>query len=376
VGKARPRTGQCRGCLGWGLLVQPPYCSPCHQWRSKKYHQPGACRRCGRAWLVNGDGLCPPCIAEIQQSDAAWCFNPSPEPRPVQLVFILPGLRLPHRMPFGSYRARSDGRFHPPPWARAQLLAEVLDDPRFCPPVMDGQLPLFEARRTLTVADASKIRDRVLASWDRAEPVLAAYAAEHKYGQWWQLTMTAVLRLALAVREADGKLLVDDAVLDVLPRFSGAAAEIVRRAHLLDAACDRVPRPRGSRHRVGAGPRSCQTCGAWGTRRRCQACQQWEASGGYRPGTCQRCGQPEVPLRGGRCRACLVHIREHGPAVVHQPWVQLWSLFRVRACREDLPGGRVRASRRSRQRCRRTASTRPSRCCSPCAATGAQSSTL
>lgn len=324
MGKARPRPGQCRGCLGWGMLAQPPYCSPCHQWRSKKYHQPGACRRCGRSWLVNADGLCPPCIAEVQQSDAAWYFSPAPEPRPVQLVFILAGLRLPHRMPFGSYRARSDGRFHPPQWARAQLPAEVLDDPRFCPPVMAGQLPLFGTRRTLTVADARKIRDRVLDGWDQAEPVLAAYAAEHEYGQWWQLTMTSVLRLALAVREADGKPLIDDAVLDVLPRFAGAAAEILRRAYLLDAACDRVPGPRGIRHRVGPGPRSCQACGAWGTRRRCQACQEWEASGGYEPGTCQRCGQPDVPLRGGRCRACLIHIREHGPAAVHQSWVQLW----------------------------------------------------
>jgi integrase len=206
------------------MLAQPPYCSPCHQWRSKKYHQPGACRRCGRAWLVNADGLCPPCITEIQQSDAAWYFSPAPAPRPVQLAFILPGLRLPHRMPFGSYRARSDGRFHPPPWARAQLPAEGLDDPRFCPPVMARQLPLFGPRRTLVVADARKIRDRVLAGWDQAEPVLAAYAAEHEYGQAWQQTMSAVLRLALAVREADGKLLVDDAVLDVLPRFSRADA--------------------------------------------------------------------------------------------------------------------------------------------------------
>lgn len=86
-------------------------------------------------------------------------------------------------MPDGSYRARSDGRFHPPPWARAQLPPEVLDDPRFCPPVMAGQLPLFEARRTLTVGDARNIRDRVPAGWDQAEPVLAAYAAEHEYGQ-------------------------------------------------------------------------------------------------------------------------------------------------------------------------------------------------
>jgi hypothetical protein len=100
-------------------------------------------------------------------------------------------------------------------------------------------------------------------------------------------------------------------------------AEILRRAGLLDAACGRMAGPRGVRHRVGAGPRSCQTCGAWGTRRRCQTCQQWEASG-YQPGTCQRCGQPDVPLRGGRCRACLIHIREHGTAAVGQSWIQLW----------------------------------------------------
>ena len=168
------------------LLAVPPVAS-------KKYHQPGACRRCARIWLVNADSLCPPCITEIQQSDAAWYFSPAPAPRPVQLVFILPGLRLPHRTPFGSYRAFSDGRFHPP-WARAQIPAEVLNDPRFCPPALAGQLPLLETRPTLTVADARNIRNRVLAGWDQAEPALAAYAAEHEYGQAWQQTMSAVLR--------------------------------------------------------------------------------------------------------------------------------------------------------------------------------------
>ena len=41
-----------------------------------------------------------------------------------------------------------------------------------------------------------------LADWDQAEPLLAAYAAEHEYGQWWQLTMTAVPRLVLAAGKA------------------------------------------------------------------------------------------------------------------------------------------------------------------------------
>lgn len=39
---------------------------------------------------------------------------------------------------------------------------------------------------------------------------------------------------------------------------------------------------------------------------------------------CQRCGQPDVPLRGGCCRACLIHVREQGSATADQPWVQLW----------------------------------------------------
>jgi hypothetical protein len=279
------------------MLAQPPYCSPCHQWRSQKHHQQGACRRCGRVWLVNADGLCRPCIGEIQESDAAWYFDPATQPRPVQLVLILPGLRLPPRMPFGSYRARSDGRFHPPLWARAQRPAELADDPRFCPSAVAGQLPLFQYHRTLAVGDAHKIQDRVLAGHSMMEPVAAAYAAQHEYGKVWRLTMDAVLRLALAVREADGKLLVDEAVLDALPRFAGAAAEILRRAGLLDPVCSRSPGPRGSRHRVGPGPRSCQTCGAWGTRRRCQACQEWETSGGYQPGTCLRCGLSDAKTR-------------------------------------------------------------------------------
>jgi hypothetical protein len=91
--------------------------------------------------------MCRPCIGEIQESDAAWYFDPPPQLRPVRLMFILPGLRLPPRLPFGSYRARSDGRFHPPPWARAQLPADVLNDPWFCPPVMAGPVTVAAVSR-------------------------------------------------------------------------------------------------------------------------------------------------------------------------------------------------------------------------------------
>lgn len=324
MGKPRRRTGQCHGCLGWGILAQPPYCGPCHQWRSKKRNVPGTCRRCHRSWLVNVDGLCGPCVAAVKESDAAWYFSPAPGPRPVQLELIVPGLRLPPRMPFGSYRARSDGRFHPPSWARAQVAAGPSDDPRVCPPAAAGQLALFRPRRTLALEDEARIRDRPLAGEDIVAPALDAYAAEHGYGQSWQHEARAALRLALAARDADGRLVVDDDALGDLPRFAGAAAEILRRAALLDPACQRAPGPRGPQARVGPGPRSCESCGSWGTRRKCEGCRGWEAYGGHRPGTCGRCGQPGVPLREGRCRACLVHVREHGPLTAAQPWVQLW----------------------------------------------------
>lgn len=71
-------------------------------------------------------------------------------------------------------------------WARAQLPAEVLDDPRVCPPTAAGQLPLFEAPRTLSFADARRIRDRVLAGQAEAGPVLAAYAAQHGHRDQWR----------------------------------------------------------------------------------------------------------------------------------------------------------------------------------------------
>ncbi len=166
-------------------------------------------------------------------------------------------------------------------------------------------------------------------------PATASWAAGIRQSPWWRLTR---LSLALAVREADGKLLIDDVVLDALPRFAGAAAEILRRAGLLDSTCDRLPGRRGSLHRVGPGPRSCQTCGAWGTRRRCEACRQWEASGSCEPGACQRCGHADVPLRGGRCRACLVHIRAHGPAAACQSWGSCGSPCPAPAGRRDRPG--------------------------------------
>jgi hypothetical protein len=99
----------------------------------------------------------------VTESDADWYFASDDCGRCVQLSLILPGLRLPRAaVPIGSYRLRSDGRYHPPEWARRQRPAQMADDRRVCPPAMAGQLLLFRPSRVLTV---STPRGSVTASW-------------------------------------------------------------------------------------------------------------------------------------------------------------------------------------------------------------------
>ena len=146
--KRLPSLGQCAGCLGWGLRVQSPYCSPCHQWRSKRYHSAAQCRRCLRWWRVNDEGLCRACIVAITEYDAAWYRDPEQAARHcgwTQLGFCLPGPAKRRARTIGTYRLQTDGRYHLVDWARAQYPAVPLDDRRICPPAQVGQLALFPA---------------------------------------------------------------------------------------------------------------------------------------------------------------------------------------------------------------------------------------
>ena len=61
----------------------------------------------------------------------------------------------------------------------------------------------------------------------------AAYAAERHYSPEWQRWVCRMLRLALAIRDADGDDLVREEALDDLPHFADAAAEVLRRTGLL-----------------------------------------------------------------------------------------------------------------------------------------------
>jgi len=320
----RFRVGQCVGCEGWGALVQPPYCSPCHQIRSKPDRREGACRRCSRVWLVNQDGLCRTCVEAVVANDAAWYFDPPRRPRPVQLALIFHGLPKRTARPFGTYRARSDGRYHPPLWARDQLPKQRADDPRVLPPTLPGQLLLFERYERLEIGLAARIRDRVYPGFDAADAQLEALITEGGYTGARIVEARDVVRLALAVAATEGKPLVDDAVLAFMPGHLGTVAAALRRAGLLDPGCGphTRPRPRALRPADHGSPQSCAICGVWGIRRACYSCQRW-ASLHPGPGVCARCRHAADALRDGWCRTCLVHVHEAEPDARTQDWSQL-----------------------------------------------------
>lgn len=85
--------GQCPVCLGWGEKRQSTCCAACAKWR-RAFPGQHACLRCDRTSHVSRDGLCRPCLLIVRTDDPGWVFKPVPG-RPVQLGFLLPGLRLP-----------------------------------------------------------------------------------------------------------------------------------------------------------------------------------------------------------------------------------------------------------------------------------------
>ena len=241
-------------------------------------------------------------------------------------MLILPGDRLPSAQPLDRpQRGRVPDRTRPRSWLYQLRIASAgpVDGPRICPPAIPGQLLLFRMRRQLTDAHARRIKDRELAGYERLMEAAVALAAERSLTtSWWRGTCL-MLRLALAVREADGGGRITREALDDLPRFRNAAADVLRHAGLTRAGT-LPPRPRGSLAVIPVSPqRSCEYCDSWGTRKTCSSCGSWRHQG-HPADDCTRCGRRGIPLLDGLCRACCLHIDQHGPETRAQPWTQLW----------------------------------------------------
>ncbi|MER6416744.1 hypothetical protein [Streptomyces humidus] len=317
--KAWP-VGQCRVCLGWGEKPQYADCVACSSWRHLHPEQ-APCRRCGHASHLNTDGLCRLCLQVIRTSDAEWITSPVAG-QSCQLALILPGVRLPRSQPLDRpLKGRQRDARRPRSWLDRQRIesAEPSDDPRVCPPAVRGQLLLFRPRRQLAQEHVRRIRDRDLPDYDRLQAIAIAQATEQGFSKAWWRAACWMLRLALAVRDADGEDLVAEEILDDLPRSQNSAADILREAGLLRPRLRRRPVIPPKPHR------SCRHCDCWGFRSVCSGCSSWSTWPGRHPaGDCDRCGRRNVPLLNGICRACCLHIDQHGPDAREKTWTQLW----------------------------------------------------
>ncbi|WP_437031171.1 hypothetical protein [Streptomyces sp. enrichment culture] len=194
------------------------------------------------------------------------------------------------------------------PYLRPRKIQRPVDDPRICLAVMPGQQTLFPVQRRLEREHARRISGR---RWPE-ESAVRALAEERAAAQGltatWPHSVMRIIRCALAIRDAEGEVLVAPEMLDqVRLPLKAAAAELLDRAGFLKSRT--APPP-------AVWPiRSCADCGSWGiTTRRCRGCETWRHEPErYPPGLCPRCRREGLPVHEeGLCRGCLAYVREHG----------------------------------------------------------------
>ncbi|WP_405589818.1 hypothetical protein [Streptomyces sp. NBC_01190] len=324
VGSAR----SCEMCLSWSVLRWTRTCQGCRAWK-RTHPEVGVCPRCRHEAHLNTDGLCKPCLQAIRAvDDAEWALRvPGSRPRDLQLII---GAWRDYATQARKLVRSADGtRSVSQAWrlkftqeqAPAGQAAVLL-------PGLRGQLALFTAPRTLTDATVRAIFGRPLSGWDRARGVLVEMAAEHGMSQGWYYQVGEMVRLALAVGEAEGTVRLPEPALRDLPTHGDAVRLVLLRAGLLEPA----PEPmRFSRRDLPTltryittpvpipplAPRQCRDCHSWipaGRRAgfRCTACRHWREK--HPRGRCTRCSREDLPLRAERCRTC------HAYRLLDQAW--------------------------------------------------------
>jgi hypothetical protein len=92
------------------------------------------------------------------------------------------------------------------------------------PPAVTGQAALFSMARVLSRDTMRQVRDRPLRGYDRVAAEAGVFASEYGVTRSWIMMICELVRLALAVRDADGRDLVPEHALDDLPRNVSAVA--------------------------------------------------------------------------------------------------------------------------------------------------------
>ncbi|MFC9626369.1 hypothetical protein ACFTXM_42620 [Streptomyces sp. NPDC056930] len=264
----------------------------------------------------------------ITEYDAAWYYEPvqaARQPVWTQLSFCLPASIRRPAAPTGTYRLQTDGRYHAPGWARAQLPAAALDDGRICPSAIRGQIAMFPAPYRLLEHHAVLLRDRLQDDLERLKPLVKEVQAEHRLSRTWRVSAKDALTLALAARDAAGQDLVDAAILDALPHQPSGVTAVLNKAGLLAPGLDHevAVLPHAQRARPQSQPRSCDHCLSWGRNQLCDACRHWRRKYADQQGCCGRCGAGPLPLQDDRCRDCTSLRLRLGPDTDAGTWRQL-----------------------------------------------------
>ncbi|MFE7958752.1 hypothetical protein [Streptomyces sp. NPDC057413] len=265
------------------------------------------------------------------EDDAEWALGlEEARPRPVQLIVGgMYGDRSADARPLRR-RTKNGLKVGQGWWIKLRKQRAAPPGPPVLQVQMCGQLALFTVPRALTDATVTAIVGRPVVGWEECRPVIEAMAAEHGMSVGWQHKIAEMVRLALAVREAEGAVRLPEPMLRDLPSNGDAVRLVLLRAGLLD------PAPEPMRFSTTNQPtttyitapaplppsvaRSCRDCDAWmaaGKRGlRCDPCRHWREL--HPAGRCVRCRRDELPLRGDRCRTCRLyrHLDDSGPAAV------------------------------------------------------------
>ncbi|MFF8918010.1 hypothetical protein ACF08M_33090 [Streptomyces sp. NPDC015032] len=262
-------------------------------------------------------------------------------------MFLYYGLAPTHAQPLKKYGRRTGRtgvdqreRLHWVEHLRAAA-GPTRDDSAVLPPAVPGQLPLFPVRRTLSIDVCRRILQRPLAGYGEVVEHTAAFAADTGISKAMQRKLHEMLRLALAVRDADGDDIVDELVLDDIPNYGRSVRAILLRAEMLRL----LPEPREPERRLRSRtsqttrrvwapramtPRSCQQCGSWFAAKMkatCEPCSSFARKSGSSSaskGACDRCRRVDLPLADGHCRGCRWHVAIQGPGDITQYGTQLW----------------------------------------------------
>ena len=207
--KRRWPVGQCPLCLGWGQMRQYTCCAACAKWR-RAFPAQYACLRCSRVSHVSRDGLCRACLLTVRTEDPGWIPNPEPG-RPLQLAFLLPGVRLPRASSLILPANRKDKQA-PAGIGTARLavqprrLHRTRPSQPVSPHLVDpAQAVLFDARRDWSFLNAGELNQ--LPALTPAASLLVDELDRHALAAGWasgsRNNATKTLRILLAWLGAD-----------------------------------------------------------------------------------------------------------------------------------------------------------------------------